>query len=128
MSHLDDAIRETLSAEDADLLERFGADLPIHRQLLQTLRGPYGGLNVFAVLLGMALFAVWAFCAWRFVETTEVRGMLLWGAASGIGFIGLCFVKLWFWMELQKNAVVREVKRLGLQLARLSARTDAASS
>jgi hypothetical protein len=30
-------------------------------------------------------------------------------------------VKVWFWLELQKNAIVREVKRLEVQVASISA-------
>jgi hypothetical protein len=31
-------------------------------------------------------------------------------------------MKIWYWLELNKNAVTREIKRLELQVARLSAR------
>ena len=48
--------------------------------------------------------------------------MLLWGGGAAIGLTALAMVKMWFWMELEKNAIVREVKRLELQVARLVAR------
>jgi hypothetical protein len=38
-----------------------------------------------------------------------------------VAVAGLALVKVWFWMELQKNAIVREVKRLELQVASLAA-------
>ena len=47
--------------------------------------------------------------------------MLHWGAASALAFAGVPFIKLWFWLELEKNAVVREVKRLEVQVASLAA-------
>ena len=47
--------------------------------------------------------------------------MLRWGGASALGFAGLALVKVWFWMEMQKNAIMREVKRLELQVASLAA-------
>ena len=49
-----------------------------------------------------------------------IRG-LRWGAASALGFGGVALVKVWFWMDLQKNAIMREVKRLELQVASLAA-------
>ena len=48
--------------------------------------------------------------------------MLLWGAGGGLAILALALVKVWFWMELQKNAIVREVKRLELQTALLVSR------
>ena len=35
--------------------------------------------------------------------------------------VGLALIKLWSWLELQKNAIVREVKRLEIQVASLAA-------
>jgi hypothetical protein len=37
----------------------------------------------------------------------------------------VAILKIWFWMEMHKNAVLREVKRLELQIARLAARDGA---
>jgi len=34
-------------------------------------------------------------------------------------------MKTWWWMEVNKNAITREVKRLELQIARLAARVKA---
>jgi hypothetical protein len=42
-------------------------------------------------------------------------------AASALAFAGLALIKVWFWLELQKNAIVREVKRLEVQVASLAA-------
>ena len=33
-------------------------------------------------------------------------------------------LKMWYWMELNKNALTRGIKRVELQLALLSNRTD----
>ena len=44
---------------------------------------------------------------------------LRWGAASALAFAGLALIKVWFWLELQKNAIVREVKRLEVQVGAL---------
>ena len=58
---------------------------------------------------------------WRFVRAQAVGDMLRWGAAAAFAFAGLALVKIWFWLELEKNAVVREIKRLEVQVASLAA-------
>lgn len=122
MTQIDEAIRQALSAEDAKVLERFGADQPLPQQILETFRGQMAPLNVAGWVLGFALFAAILLFAWRFMTAPDLAGMLRWGAAGGLAVIALTMVKLWFWMELQKNAILREVKRLELQVARLAAR------
>ena len=52
----------------------------------------------------------------------DVAGMLKWGGATGLTALSLIATKLWFWSELRTNAVIREIKRLELQVARLAAR------
>lgn len=121
MNDLDDAIRQSLSAEDAHLLDRLGADQALHRQVLETFQGHLRWLNAAGWIGGFALFAAGAGFAWRFMQAQDVGEMLRWGAASALAFAGLALVKVWFWMELQKNAVVREVQRLEVQVASLAA-------
>ena len=78
-------------------------------------------LNAAGWIAGLVLFGVASISAWRFVQAQELGDMPRWGAASALGFAGVALVKLSFWMELQKNAIMREVKRLELQVASLAA-------
>jgi hypothetical protein len=121
MNEFDRAIRQSLSAADAELFDRLGADQALHRQVLATFEGRHRWINVAGWFAGFALFGVGCVLAWRFVQAQEVREMLLWGAASALAFAGLALVKVWFWLELQKNDLVREVKRLEVQVASLAA-------
>lgn len=121
MNDLDRAIRQSLAQEDAELFDRFGADQALHRQVLETFKGPLRWFNAAGWIGGFALFAVASFCAWRFMSAHELEDMLRWGAASALAFAGLILVKIWFWLELEKNATIREVKRLEIQVASLAA-------
>jgi hypothetical protein len=121
MNEFDRAIRQSLSAEDAALFDRLGADQALHRQVLATFEGTHRWLNMAGWLAGFALFAVGAALAWQFLQADEVVEMLRWGAGSALAFAGLALVKVWFWLELQKNAIVREVKRLEVQVGSVAA-------
>lgn len=121
MNDLDRAIRHSLSAEDAELLDRLGMDRALHQQVLATFEGQLRWVNVGAWIGGALLFGVACVMAWRFVHAPELEDMLRWGAAAALGFACVALVKVWFWMELQKNAIMREVKRLELQVTILAA-------
>lgn len=121
MNELDRAIRQSLSAEDAELFDRFGADQALHRQVLATFAGRLRWFNAAGWIAGVVLFAVACVFAWRFWSAQDLEVMLRWGAASALACAGVMLVKVWFWLELQKNAIVREVKRLEVQVASLAA-------
>ena len=121
MTDFDQSIRESLSAEDTELFDRLGADQALHRQVLATFEGQLRWFNIAGWIAGVVLFGVASVSAWRFVQAQEFDDMLRWGAASALAFAGLALIKVWFWLELQKNAIVREVKRLEVQVASLAA-------
>lgn len=121
MTDLDQAIRASLSSEDTELFDRLGADQALHRQVLATFEGQLRWFNTAGWIAGLVLFGVASVSAWRFVQAQEIGDMLRWGAASALAFAGLALIKVWFWLELQKNAIVREVKRLEVQVASLAA-------
>jgi hypothetical protein len=55
-----------------------------------------------------------------FFRAQTVQEMIAWASGFGLGLIIAATSRLWGWMTLYKNAVLREVKRVGLQLTRLA--------
>ena len=121
MNDVDRAIRQSLSEEDADLFDRLSLDQSLRQQVLATFEGQLRWMNVAGWIAGFVLFGGASVMAWWFVHAPNLEDMLRWGAGSALAFAGLALVKVWFWMEMQKNAIMREVKRLELQLASLAA-------
>lgn len=124
MTSLDQAIRQALSAEDAEFLARFERETPLN-EALGTFRGRWGALNVFAAIITFALFGVLIYCVVNMLGAAEARDAVLWSVGAVVTMLGVAMLKMYFWMEMNKNVVLREVKRLELQVARLAAR-DAA--
>lgn len=120
MTDLDSAIRQAVSAEDAELMDRLAADPSLPKQVFNTFQGQFGWLNILGSIAALFMFAGGAYAAWRFATSPDIYDMLIWGALAAVAFAGLTLIKLWFWMELQRHAVVREIKRLELQVARLA--------
>lgn len=118
MSKLDQAIRDALSAEDAAFLAKFEDQSPVN-EMLSTFGGKWGAMNVFAAVITFAMFALAVYCAWNAFSTTDVRETVLWSAGAVVGMLSVAMLKMYFWMEMNKNVTLREVKRLELQVARL---------
>lgn len=124
MNKLDDAIRQALSAEDAAFLANFDDQSPLH-EALGTFSGKWGAMNAFAALVTFAMFFAAAYCAWNAFTDTDVRETVLWSAGALFGMLAVAMLKMYFWMEINKNVTLREVKRLELQVVRLATRQSA---
>lgn len=123
MTQIDDAIRQALSAEDARALEAFSGEQNMIQQAFATLgAGPNQLIYLGGWIGGFALFAAGVATGWQFYLADEPHAMALWGAATVMAFVGIGLIKIWFFMEMHKNQIIREVKRLELQVARLAAR------
>ena len=84
-------------------------------------RSARAGFSWAVALFGAAFVAIGGYAAWRLLHATDVREMLGWSLLATFVMLSLALVKLWFWLEMQRNAVVREVRRLELQIASLVA-------
>jgi len=123
MSNLDQAVRDALSKEDAEFLARFDDHSTPVGEVLDTFRGRWGAMNVFAAIITFGVFGVLVYCAWNAFNATDARATILWSAGAIWAAIAVAMLKMYFWMELNKNAVLREVKRLELQIARMAAKS-----
>lgn len=122
MNDIDRKIKEALRKEDADVWASFESEPPVFDVVMETFRGRYRWLAIMAVLWAIVFMVLGVYCAIQFFDAQETRDLLLWGAAAIICLLGVSMMKIWYWMELNKNAVTREMKRLELQIARLSGR------
>jgi len=124
MTHLDDKIRQALDHEDAELLQQSQTDVPLYEQLIGLYRGRLRWLNVGATFGTLVLFALLFVIAYQFFHAGDVQEMIAWATAFVTCFVWLALMKIWFWQEMHKNAVTREIKRLELQMANLSQKLD----
>jgi hypothetical protein len=46
--------------------------------------------------------------------------MILWGAATAFCIGIVTTIKIWFWLEMARHSILREIKRLQLKVVRLA--------
>ncbi len=117
MDDLDRKIEEVLSAEDRALLNQFG-EQGLFAQLFGVYDGKLGLIAIFATLMTFVLFLGAVYCGWKFFAATAALDASRWGAGAIMLMVMVGFLKIWFWMRMESNRVLREVKRLELQIAR----------
>ena len=121
MNELDQKIREALAPDEAELLGPPG-EAPLWEQLKEMFRGRLRWVSWLVVVGGSAAFVLMIVSVVYFFRAEGTKEMIAWAGGFGLGLIGVGFSRLWFWLLFHRNAVLREVKRVELQLARLSRR------
>lgn len=122
MNELNKKIKEALREEDAEIFEEFGSEPSIFEMLMDTFRGRHRWLVFLTMFWTIVFLVLGVLSVIRFFRAEELRDLLMWAAASAFLLSGVSMMKVWFWMELNKNAITREIKRLELQIARLAGR------
>jgi prolipoprotein diacylglyceryltransferase len=117
---VDQLIREALKAEDVADLEQLG-EPGIPDMAIGVFRGRlrwYGALFLVIVLVCAVLAA---YCGARFLVVTDVLQALRWGAGFFVCLIVVLSGKVWYWMQMERYAMTREIKRAELLVAHLAA-------
>ena len=122
---IDQKISQAL-AED-EKLASFGADgyrssddQSLFREVSEAFRGRQRWLNLLGAVIQLVYLCICVWSAYRFFGAEATREQILF-ATGFLATLGVTIAfKIWFWMVLNRNALLREVKRLELQVARLA--------
>jgi prolipoprotein diacylglyceryltransferase len=116
---VDELIREALKAEDvADLEQLREPGMP--DMAIGVFRGRlrwYGALFLVIVVVFAVLAA---YCGARFLAATEALPAVRWGVEFFVCLIVILTGKVWYWMQMERYAMTREIKRVELLVAHLA--------
>lgn len=111
MKNLDENIQAALRAETAgDPL----AEPNLAEEVLAAFRGRHRALTTLMVVLSLAAFAVALYAGVKFYQAGDLTAQLRWAGLALLLLVAMSMLKIWFWLEMQTNRVLREVKRLEL--------------
>lgn len=117
---VDAMIREALSQEDAEVWDSLVEGPSIHETVTAVFRGRNRWLTLGAVLATLGFMVIGVYAVTRYLGTSDLGQKLDWGGVTLFCMLAMGACKLWYWMEMQRTALSREIKRLELQVAHLS--------
>jgi len=116
---IDRLIKETLTQEEA----KFYDDLD-EQNVLGMIGGLFQGKNSWLIVImnvmTLIFFALFVLCIVQFFGTDDNTQLLKWGFGAILFLIGVSMLKIFAWMQMDKNTLLRELKRLELQVSSLS--------
>lgn len=118
---LDRLIRDALREDDADLLGQFEEQSTVEL-LTESFRGRRRLAAIGGVAANVLLFVAAILSAVRFLEASDQRTMLIWAGAVAFCAMAVTAIKVWYWIEMARLALARDMRRVELQVALLSQR------
>src|SRR5689334_9756810 len=109
MSKLDDAIKDTLSKEDAEFLATLQEQPGAIKQMTGIFDGPLRGFYVLFLVFGVAVGLFGVYACWQFAMSTNLRPLFYWGGATGFCLVVLAVVRVLFFMQMHTNRILREM-------------------
>lgn len=119
MEDIDQLIKETLTEEEAKFYDELD-----EQNLWQMIFGIFRGKNSWIVYLmsivQVIFFGFFIYCAIQFFKVEATNELIKWGVFGTISLMASSMLKLFSWMQMDKKAIIREIKRLELQVSSLS--------
>lgn len=124
MTEFDDKLKEALAGDDGPASE-LGREQSLFGQVASVFKSRQRWLIIYAMVLTVAMLvlAIWAVLG--LLEAQDFRTQLLYGLGVAVAIISSAMLKMWFFMQMNRNAVLREIVRLQIQVAELSKKLDA---
>jgi len=119
MEDIDQLIKDTLTQEESKFYDSLE-----EQNVVGMVGGLFTGKNKWIIILmnvmTLLFFSLFVYCAINFFDANETNELLKWGIGSLVFLIGVSMLKIFAWMQMDKNAILREMKRLELQVSSLS--------
>ena len=116
-------IKEALTKEEAKFYDALD-----EQNLLQMFGGIFDGKNKWIVVMmnivNVIVLGLFVYCIVQFFSTEVTNELIKWSVAGVICILILSMLKLYMWMQMDKNSIIRELKRLELQVSVMSSKVS----
>jgi len=116
---IDTIIREALSDEESKYYDKLDEQNFIV-QYGQLFKGKQGWLTALTTIFIIAMFCLVIYGFAQFVNAQEVKDQILYSIVILMAFLSIAMLKIWNWMQMDKYSILREIKRLELQISILA--------
>ena len=124
MNDIDRQIRDALGPEHSAVLESPGEGERVDEQILSAFRSRNRAWTIFSVCLSLAFVGLGVYCVAAFFDAADTKHQIAFGLGAVLCMLVITTTKIWFWLEMHRLAVTREVKRIELLTACLIRRLD----
>jgi len=121
MEDIDKLIKESLTKEEAKFYDELE-----EQNVLASLGGLFKSKNSWIIIImnivHLASFVGFIYCLVQFLNTDVTNELITWAAGGFVCLMLTAMLKLFMWLQMDKNALLREMKRLELQVSSIASK------
>jgi cell division protein FtsL len=118
---IDALIKEALTEEEAKFYDNLD-----EQNIFEMLGGLFQGKNKWIILLlnvvMVVVFGALVYSVVQFFNTELTNELIKWSLAIVVCLLVVSMLKMFIWMQMDKNSIKREIKRIELQISTLSSK------
>ena len=114
MNSLEDDIRKVLANEES--LYNLEREEGVFRQMAGIYRGKMRWMAILATIESGVFVVLIVLAAIEFFQADDTKWQIFYATSVLLLGMLLLLIKLWGWMQMNRNAIQREIKRLELRL------------
>ena len=122
--NLDEKIKQALQMDAEEVDQVLSNKDGLFGQLFGIFRGSRMLLNIFGMVLATVTAVLMFWSGYHFFISDSQDERLFWGVLLLAFWTGVMGLKVWFWLEMNRYSTSREIKRLELAIAQLTARLN----
>jgi len=119
MQEIDQLIKDTLSKEEAAFYDSL-EEQNLFDMVVGLFKGKNAWLLITTNIVTIVFFAFFVYCFIQYLSVDSAEEIMKWGIGSLMLLLSISMLKIYAWMQMDKNAILREMKRLELQVMSLS--------
>ena len=123
MEEIDQLIKDTLNQEEAKFYDAL-EEQNVFEMVFGLFKGKNAWLNILLNIMIVVFFGAFIYCGIQFFSSETVEGLIKWGFGSLSFLLCISMLKIFAWMQMDKSAILREMKRLELQIMSLSSKVS----
>lgn len=107
---MEQEILDSLNPEEKVIYDNL-AERSIWSQLIELYSSKLKWLMIYINIIILLFFIGFVHCLFEFFEATETADLVKWSFGSGMCLVIIGMMKLFIWMQIDKNEVLRAVKQ-----------------
>ena len=119
-NEIDELIKEALGEEEASYYSQLEKEQSLLEEGLSLYTGSRKWISYWITFVILVLLVGSIYCLVEFFRVEETKDLMIWGGGFFFGMFMITSLKVWAWMQMDKNSLIREIKRLEFQVNALA--------
>jgi len=122
--NIDEKIKRELESDSLEFEEILVDNEGLFDRMSGTFKGGMKRWVILIYIVAVLMGIVFLWTGYQFFVASELKEQVFWGICFLIALNMQGFIKQWIFMETNRNSIMREVKRVEVAVARLSAKLE----